>query len=183
MKFKVQKNLWGKRKVVYNCPHCDKSLWNPLDDAGLFDECPECGGEFNVPGKSWILQESARIAQAKLEAKERAEKRAAAASAVTPVGESSLPSEAGRDYATERALLSYKNVPMAAQQTVVIHQNTQNNDGCLIVIVFMMIFLAGCFFPPIWLLLPVALGGLILLIIAKILISLVRGGASAVRRN
>lgn len=54
----------SKIKVEYKCPRCGTQLKNPIEEAGTRDQCPECGGEFEVPGKS----ELEKFTQRELEA-------------------------------------------------------------------------------------------------------------------
>ena len=48
--YSVERTLLGKHRVVYDCPHCGHNIYNPLEEAGIDDVCPECDGDFVVPG-------------------------------------------------------------------------------------------------------------------------------------
>ena len=37
------------RKLRYQCPRCDTTLWSRLSEAGNDDSCPECQTQFSVP--------------------------------------------------------------------------------------------------------------------------------------
>ena len=47
---KLKKNIFGKTRVVYDCPTCGLELDNTLDEAGNNDTCPGCDASFVVPG-------------------------------------------------------------------------------------------------------------------------------------
>ena len=46
---KVFKSFWGKQRIRYDCPKCNVTLTNPLEEAGQLDVCPECNIHFFVP--------------------------------------------------------------------------------------------------------------------------------------
>ena len=48
--YEISTNLFGKRRVHYECPECDADLVSTLSDAGCEDQCPECEAVFVVPG-------------------------------------------------------------------------------------------------------------------------------------
>lgn len=59
-----KKTLTGKEVVVYACTNCKSTLNSPIDEIGLRDHCPNCQGDFIVPGTD------------EFEARRRAEKEA-----------------------------------------------------------------------------------------------------------
>ena len=58
MKYEIKTRMFSSAKdVTYQCPHCHGELISPLDEAGIQDDCPECGGSFVVPGVSALNRE------------------------------------------------------------------------------------------------------------------------------
>ena len=49
--YRIKKNRWGGRRVIYRCPQCQGELESALDEAGKEDYCPQCGAAFDVPGR------------------------------------------------------------------------------------------------------------------------------------
>ncbi len=52
MGYTVRKNIAGKHRVHYQCPHCDGALESPLEEAGQKFHCPGCGKDVVTPGQA-----------------------------------------------------------------------------------------------------------------------------------
>ena len=63
--YEVRKSaLTGRNQIHYKCLNCGADLHNPIEDAGMQDECPECGVGFVVPGidaRDRIRQQEERL--------------------------------------------------------------------------------------------------------------------------
>lgn len=46
----VNRGIFGRRSVSYDCPSCGDRLRSPESKVRETDQCPECGAEFIVPG-------------------------------------------------------------------------------------------------------------------------------------
>jgi DNA-directed RNA polymerase subunit RPC12/RpoP len=71
MAHKVVKNLLGKHRVEYKCPHCSAELESPLEEAGQSFECPYCREKIRTPGTTELEQLRAAEAKQRTDAEER----------------------------------------------------------------------------------------------------------------
>lgn len=72
MNYRITKTVLGYR-VHYNCPRCKTGLSNPVAECGIQDVCPDCGQQYEVPGKERVA-EMKRAAEAKKKAKQEAKR-------------------------------------------------------------------------------------------------------------
>lgn len=63
MKYKLKKTILGKEVLSYACVKCDSKLSSPLSDAGKVDRCPQCGSQFNVPGREIVKKRREQAAE------------------------------------------------------------------------------------------------------------------------
>jgi hypothetical protein len=139
MKYEIKTRVFSSSKdVAYQCPHCQGNLISPLGDAGIQDDCPECGGSFIVPGTSALNREIKK-------AEEKAKSLADRAKAKSDTPRRRVPADPTPAPQTAMTGMTANGMP-----TIVINNSasanavnyaTSSNRGCLWV--FMMLFAIG----------------------------------------
>lgn len=145
MKYEIKTRMFSSAKdVAYQCPHCHGELISPLEDAGIQDDCPECGGSFVVPGVSALNREIKK-------AEEKAQSLADRAKAKSDTPRRRVPADPAP--AVPQAAMT--GMAANGMPTIVINNSasanavnyaTSSNRGCLWVFVMAFAILL-CFAP------------------------------------